>query len=152
MAMRCNLLWSRLFLILLLTLLVSACGNNAPPKGLAPGQEIITHAIARQLTLTEDRLTTQLDNPTTTEFKVKNLDIKSLTPLYVAELPTYKVNGTYSLKLNLPQQEIKQEKNPFEVYLQRQAEGKTWRLLIPKNREEVEEEKQVTTWKSYLVT
>lgn len=150
--MRFNQPWLRLFLVLLLSLLLTACGNNTPPKGLAPGRDIVKHAIARQLTLTEDRLTSQLDNPTTTDFEIKKLNIKTLTPLYIADLPTYQINGTYSLNLNLPRQEITQENNPFEVYLQRQVEGKTWRLLIPKNREEVEEEKQVNTWKSYLVT
>lgn len=150
--MRFDRLWLRLFLVLLLSLVLTACGNNTPPKGLAPGREIVKHAIARQLTLTEDRLTSQLDNPTTTDFKIKNLNIKTLTPLYIADLPTYQINGTYSLNLNLPRQDITQENNPFEVYLQRQVEGKTWRLLIPKNRDPVEQEKQVTTWKSYLVT
>lgn len=150
--MRLDRPWLPLFLVLLLSLVLTACGNNTPPKGLAPGRDIVKHAIARQLTLTEDRLTSQLDNPTTTDFEIKKLNIKTLTPLYIADLPTYQINGTYSLNLNLPRQEITQENNPFEVYLQRQVEGKTWRLLIPKNREQVEEEKQVTTWKSYLVT
>lgn len=150
--MRFNQPWLRLFLILGLSLMLIACGNHTPPKGLAPGREIVKHAIARQLTLTEDRLTNQLDNPSTTDFEIKKLNIKTLTPIYIADLPTYQINGTYSLKLNLPRQEITQEKNSFEVYLQRQVEGKTWRLLIPKASEKVEEEKQVTTWKSYLVT
>ena len=150
--MRLDRPWLPLFLVLLLSLVLTACGNNTPPKGLAPGRDIVKHAIARQLTLTEDRLTSQLDNPTTTDFEIKKLNIKTLTPLYIADLPTYQINGTYSLNLNLPRQEITQENNPFEVYLQRQVEGKTWRLLIPKNREQVQEEKQVTTWKSYLIT
>lgn len=149
--MRFDQPWLRLFLALLLSLALTACGNNTPPKGLAPGRDIVRHAIARQLTLTEDRLTNQLDNPSTTEFEIKNLNIKNLTPVYIADLPTYKISGTYSLKLKLPRQDITQNKNTFEVYLQRQIEGKTWRLLIRKN-ESNQEEKKVKTWASYLVT
>ena len=147
-------------LILLLTLL-TACGGNTPPKGLAPGKDIVKHAIARQLTLTEDRLTAQLDQAFPTNFTIQNLNIKTLNPVYIADLATYQISGTYTLKLNLPRQEVTQEKNQFEIYLQRQAEGKTWRLLIRdndfsasntnENKEEDTEEK-VTAWKSYLVT
>jgi hypothetical protein len=147
--------WLQLILILLLTVL-TACGGNTPPKGLAPGREIVKHAIARQLTLTENRLTTQLDNPSETDFEIQNLNIQSLNPLYIADLPTYKINGTYRLKLNLPRQEITQDKNEFQVYLQRQVEGKTWRLLIRETASApTDEEKQkdeVTAWASYLVT
>ena len=147
-------------LILLLTLL-TACGGNTPPKGLAPGKDIVKHAIARQLTLTEDRLTAQLDQASPTNFTIQNLNIKTLNPVYIADLASYQISGTYTLKLNLPRQEVTQEKNQFEIYLQRQAEGKTWRLLIRdndfsasntnENKEEDTEEK-VTAWKSYLVT
>lgn len=146
----------KLVLILLLILFLSACGGKTPPKGLAPGREIIKHAIAQQLTLTENRLTTQLDRPSLTDFQVQNLKINSLNPLYLADLATYQITGTYTLKLNLPRQEITQNKNEFEVYLQRQIEGKTWRLLIrdqdsPPSQDEETEEK-ATAWKSYLVT
>jgi hypothetical protein len=147
--------WLQLILILLLTVL-TACGGNTPPKGLAPGREIVKHAIARQLTLTENRLTTQLDNPSETDFEIQNLNIQSLNPLYIADLPTYKINGTYRLKLNLPRQEITQDKNEFQVYLQRQVEGKTWRLLIRETAsapsDEEKQKDEVTAWASYLVT
>jgi len=146
----------RLTFILLLVVLLTACGGNTPPKGLAPGREIIKHAIARQLTLTEDRLNTQLDRSTPTNFDVKNLKVKTLNPLYIADLPTYEVSGTYTLKLNLPRQEITQQKNEFDIYLQRQAEGKTWRLLIrdktASGSSEEKSEEQVTAWASYLIT
>ncbi len=147
----------KLCLILLLMIVLTACGNNTPPKGFAPSNEIVRHAIARKLTLTEDRLTAQLDQPTVTDIKIQNLKIQALNPLYIADLPTYLVSGTYTLKLNLPRQEVTQNKNEFEVYLQRQAEGKTWRLLIPdtsppKAAEEETDQDQATAWASYLVT
>lgn len=151
-----NMAQLRLIFILLLVVLLTACGGNSPPKGLAPGREMIKHAIARQLMLTEDRLTTQLDRATPTNFDVKNLKVKTLNPLYIADLPTYEVSGTYTLKLNLPRQEITQQKNEFDIYLQRQAEGKTWRLLIRDKSasasSEENSEEQVTVWTSYLVT
>lgn len=147
----------KLCLILLLITILTACGNSTPPKGLAPSKEIVRHAIARKLTLTENRLTAQLDRPSLTDFKVQRLNIKTLTPLYIADLPAYQIRGTYTLKLNLPRQEVTQDKNEFEVYLQRQVEGKTWRLLIPETsppiaEDEETEEKKATAWASYLVT
>jgi hypothetical protein len=161
----------KIILILLLSVL-TACGGNTPPKGLAPERDIIKHAIARKITLTENRLTEQLDQPlkpmssaqngsrpqdsNLTDFKVQNLKIKTLNPLYIADLPTYQITGTYTLKLNLPRQEITQEQNEFEIYLQRQVEGKTWRLLIketsPPVATEEEQEEKATAWASYLVT
>jgi len=147
--------WLQLILILLLTVL-TACGGNTPPKGLAPGREIVKHAIARQLTLTENRLTTQLNNPSETDFEIQNLDIQSLNPLYIADLATYKISGTYRLKLNLPRQDITQDRNEFQVYLQRQVEGKTWRLLIPEttsaSADQDNQKDKATAWASYLVS
>ncbi|AFZ45399.1 hypothetical protein PCC7418_3283 [Halothece sp. PCC 7418] len=148
--------WLKGFLILLLVVGLTACGGNTPPKGLAPGREIIRSAIARKLTLTEDRLTTQLDRATPTDFEVKNLKVKELKPIYIADLATYEVSGTYTLKLILPRQDITQKQNEFDIYLQRQAEGKTWRLLIPdrtaSGSPEDETQGSVTAWNSYLVT
>lgn len=147
--------WLQITLILLLTVL-TACGGNTPPKGLAPGREIVKHAIARQLTLTENRLTTQLNHPQETDFEIQNLNIKTLNPLYIADLPTYQISGTYRLKLNLSRQEITQDQNEFQVYLQRQVEGKTWRLLIREtasaSAEPENQEDNVTAWASYLIT
>ncbi|MDR9405512.1 MAG: hypothetical protein RI580_18995 [Halothece sp. Uz-M2-17] len=146
--------WLKLIFIVLLVVELTACGGNTPPKGLAPGRDIIQHAIARKLTLTEDRLTTQLDRSTPTDFEVKNLKVTTLNPLYIADLPTYEVSGTYTLKLILPRQEVTQEKNEFDIYLQRQAEGKTWRLLVPDQTasQSTETQESVTAWISYLVT
>jgi len=148
--------WLQMTLILLLIVL-TACGGNEPPKRLAPGRDIVKHAIARQLTLTENRLTTQLNNPSETDFEIQNLNIKTLNPLYIADLPTYQISGTYRLKLNLPRQDITQDKNAFEVYLQRQVEGKTWRLLIREQasaqaEDQEDQTENVTAWASYLVT
>lgn len=148
--------WQRFCFILLLIGLITACGANQPPKGLAPGREMIKHAIARKLTLTENRLTEQLHNPSATDFKIQNVNIQKLNPIYIADLPTYQINGTYKLKLKLPKNKITQNNNQFEVYLQRQVEGKSWRLLIPESppnqSSETEEQEKARAWRSYLVT
>jgi hypothetical protein len=50
--------------------------------------------------------------------------------------------------LTLPRQTVTQKKNAFEIYLQRQSEGKTWRLL---QREVKDGQAGEAQWSSYLI-
>jgi len=56
-------------------------------------------------------------------------------------LPAYHLQGDYDLTLRLPHQKDTKQHNNFDLYLQRQIEGKTWRLL----------EEVASQWRSYLV-
>jgi hypothetical protein len=64
----------------------------------------------------------------------------------ISELPAYHLTGFYNVTLTLPRQTVTQKRNAFEIYLQRQSEGKSWRLL---QRQVNAEEK--TQWSSYLI-
>jgi hypothetical protein len=46
----------------------------------------------------------------------------------IQDLQSFRVQGTYDYTVKLPTQQVTQRQNPFEVYLQRQQEGKTWRV------------------------
>ncbi len=126
--------------------LLTACSNNTPPKELAPDGSIITKAIAIELNLSQKELNDHLiaSKP---ELDISNINVGKLETLYIDNLPGYHLQGTYNLKIKLPHQEVTQKKNPFELYLQRQIEGKTWRLI----RRESRDQDKSPQWFSYLV-
>jgi hypothetical protein len=104
---------------------------------LAPSQEIIQRAIALQVQQTQEKLSEQL-TAAVPEIKISQVKLKTLEGLYVGHLPTYHLHGRYTLELTLPNQDVKQSANDFDLYLQRQAEGKTWRWLQPADPENPE--------------
>lgn len=127
----------------ILIVLLSACDATTPPREFAPNGRIVKAAIALQLTQIEDRLSTQL-KAAHPQLKIERITVKSIAPLFIAQLPTYHLQGTYNLTITLPRQQIAQKHNHFDIYLQRQAEGKTWRLL-KRDRSSLSE------WTSYLI-
>lgn len=131
-------------LILLLTL--SACGSSRPSLGFAPDKGWVKRAIAVELQLRETQLTQQLqiNDP---NLEISRVKIENIEPLYIGDLPTYQVTGRYNLKIASLEGDTTQEQNPYEVYLQRQIEGKTWRLL---ERQAASEENS-PQWLSYLI-
>jgi len=108
---------------------------------MQPSDKLVQQAIALQLEQTQQQLSKQLG----VDFqglKVEHVTIEQREPLEIQSLPAYRVRGTYDLTLKLPRT-LTQRQNSFDVYLQRQQEGKTWRLLIP--------QKDPSTWLSYLI-
>jgi small-conductance mechanosensitive channel len=129
--------------IIIIIWLLSSCSWRTPPIELAPNGEIVKRAIALQLSQTEQTLARQL-SLNAPEIDLSNIRVQKLQPLFVAKLPTYHLQGKYNLKLKLTRRQITQNNNSFDVYLQRQAEGKTWRLLKKDNQ-------QRSLWSSYLI-
>ncbi|HEY9599093.1 MAG TPA: hypothetical protein V6D33_15615 [Cyanophyceae cyanobacterium] len=131
---------------IVLIALLTACGTNTPTLGFAPNKQLVEKAIALQLSQTQQRLTQQLHS-SPPKFEITQVKLKQLEPLFINSLPTYHFRGTYSLKFKLGKQPLTQQNNQFEVYLQRQNEGKTWRLAIPQQSEPGAS----VTWRSYLI-
>ncbi|OKH25932.1 hypothetical protein [Chroogloeocystis siderophila] len=126
----------RLMAIAILFVLLTACSS-----GMQPSKKLVQSAIALQLEQTQQQLSKQLG----VDFqglKVEHIKIEQREPTEIQSLPSYHVRGTYDLTLKLPHT-LTQKQNAFDVYLQRQQEGKTWRLLIP--------QKDPSTWLSYLI-
>ncbi|MBD2531979.1 hypothetical protein H6G97_21270 [Nostoc flagelliforme FACHB-838] len=132
----------RLVLIAILLVLVTACGSI----GLLPTNDLVQKAIALGLEQTQQKLSQQLDLDFQ-GFEIKRLSIAQEQPLTIENLPAFHVRGTYDLIIKLPKRQLTQPKKPFDVYLQIQQEGKTWRLLLPdkgsKNTQPI--------WRSYLI-
>lgn len=136
----------KFILMVIFTLALIACSSNTPTLGLAPSKPLVEKAIALQVRQTQQQLTQQLQS-TPRKFDITQVRLKQLQPLFLRGLPTYRVQGTYSLTFKLPNQGVTQLNNSFDVYLQRQKEGKTWRLAIPQDISNT----LPTSWRTYLI-
>ena len=119
-------------LILVLVLLLNGCSS------VEPNREIVENAIALQTQLLQQQLQ-QISKPV-----ISHVNVTQTTTLSIDKLTGYRINGTYDLKL--PKQRLSQKKNPFDIYLQRQKEGKTWRFALPKMAKN-----GVFTWLTYAI-
>ncbi|AFY41027.1 hypothetical protein [Nostoc sp. PCC 7107] len=132
----------RLFLTMILLVLLTACGT----VGLLPTSELVRKAIALGLEQTKQELSQKLD----LDFQgleIQQLKIAEEKPLTIQNLPAFRVKGKYDLIIKLPQRQLKQLQQPFELYLQIQQEGKTWRLLLPDKTSK----DAPRVWRSYLI-
>ncbi len=127
---------TRWIISLLMILILTGCGGPTPSLGFAPDGSVINKAIALALEQTQTSLSQQLTT-NLPETEISKIDVTQLEPLYIGKLPTYHLRGTYVLKLKLSENKTEKQTNEFDIYLQRQIEGKTWRLLQKKpDREE----------------
>lgn len=129
----------RLVLIGLLVLL-SACS-----AGITPSNQVLQRGLALQLKQTQQQLSEQLGLDVK-DFEIKRVKITQLYPLEIQNLPANHVQGTYDITIQLPKRRVTQH-NSFDIYLQRQKEGKTWRLAIPK----VTGDDNQLVWFTYLI-
>jgi len=106
-----------------LAVLLTACGV----AGAAPERQLVERAIALQLSQTQQALNQQL-RLQPNDIKISHVTITEQTPLVIEDFRAYRVRGSYTLTIKRAKRQVTQPKNSFEVYLQRQKEGKTWRL------------------------
>jgi hypothetical protein len=143
---RMGKLWQRWVILACCCLGLFACQAAKPPLEFAPDGAIVQQAIAFQLERTQAELSRQLDAPPP-RFTVSQITVNTIEAIVVNSLPAYHLRGVYNLKLFLPRQTVTQKKNPFELYLQRQQEGKSWRLL----QRDIDPRTEAVRWSSYLV-
>lgn len=136
----------RLLAIVIFMGLTACSGATSAPLEFAPNGDIVQQAIAQQLRQQLNPLSQQL-NTTHPDLDIGQINVKNIESIVISDLPTYHLQGTYNVKLILPHQVVEQKGNHFNVYLQRQAEGKTWRLLSKDTKNASDE----TQWKSYLI-
>lgn len=133
----------RLILIGILLGILTACGS----LGTVPSNQLVQKALAIQLAQTQQQLNQQLKPVAPIKIEIARFKITSKQPLVGQNLPIYRVQGKSDLTVQLQKRRIKQQQKPFEVYLQRQNEGKTWRLLLP----EASSKGNISNWRSYLI-
>lgn len=121
---------TRLIVTIILGALLVACQG---PNGPLPTKSLIKKAIALELTQTQQYLSEQLRLSQPLGFVIKGVQIQKTESLDLEALPTFHILGSYDLEMKLSQHSIHQKRNPFDLYLQRQIEAKTWRLAKPKS-------------------
>lgn len=136
----------QLLLAAILILLLSACGSPTPPTELAPDGKIVTKALNLFLTQTEASLADNLQTQAP-QYSLSGIQVKKLEPIYIGKLPAYHLSGTYNLIFKSTPQQVTQKNNPFDIYLQRQREGKSWRLL----KRDPDASENSLKWFSYLI-
>ncbi|MBD2022753.1 hypothetical protein H6F43_21455 [Leptolyngbya sp. FACHB-36] len=115
----------RLVGVVILAVLLTACGATGP----APMRQLVEQAIALELGQTQQELGKQLRlGAPPKSVDIDRVSITEQTPLLIDELQAFRVRGTYDVTVQRQQRRVTQSQNPFEVYLQRQKENKTWRL------------------------
>ena len=130
----------QILLAVILAGLLTACNASR----VAPSNQIVRRAIALQVSQTQQELSQQLrlESP---KLKVDRVKVMSQEPLTIQNLSAYRVQGNYDYTLKLSKRTVTQKDNPFEVYLQRQSEGKTWRLA------QQQREENDSSWVTQLV-
>ncbi|MBD2100714.1 hypothetical protein [Leptolyngbya sp. FACHB-261] len=115
-------------LAVLTALLLVACGGPGFSKAT------VAQALTIQLQTATRQLNQQLHLPPegSGPIEVSAVKVTGREPIEVAGLPGYRVTGTCTLHLKVPGQQVRVPDSAFEVYLQQQREGKSWRLARPR--------------------
>ncbi|WP_160148421.1 hypothetical protein [[Leptolyngbya] sp. PCC 7376] len=115
-------------LIVLNCFVLTGCHAGSAPREFAPDGTVIQQAMQGELRQHYRKLSDSISASPPT-LQLKNIQVDQLDSFFLKRLPVYHVQGTYDLELEFPSQTKRRPKNPFELYLQRQTEGKTWRSL-----------------------
>lgn len=102
--------------------------------------------LAVQLSQIQQQLSQQFKSASPPSLEVNSVAIADKQQLVIGDLPAYKVRGFYDVTIKLDKRRVTQPHNPFEIYLQRQQEGKTWRLAVPHSDKDTN-----VVWQTYLV-
>jgi hypothetical protein len=113
--------------IVLLTIVLGACSwsSSQPPP------DLVKQAIALQFSETQQVLRQQLRLADESQVTIERIGVGDRTPIVIEELPGFRIQGTYDFTLQLPDRRLSRQANPFEIYLQRQPDTKTWQLAKP---------------------
>jgi PBP1b-binding outer membrane lipoprotein LpoB len=118
-----------------LALFLAACSL----VGSGPPVSVVEQAIALQLNQTQQELSQQLRiSSQASKITVSHIKVKAQAPFQIEGLQAYQVKGICDFTVKLPKRSITQRKASFEVNLQQQKEGKTWRLAFLKMDDEGE--------------
>lgn len=124
----------RIVLAVIFAGLLTACGVNSA----FPSTQLVKRAIALQVAQTQQELSQQLrlEVPKSATVEITRVNIAKQEPLTIQDLTAYRVQGTFDFMFKRLKGKMTQPDNPFDVYLQRQSDEKTWRLAQQLQEEE----------------
>ncbi|MGC9503811.1 hypothetical protein [Baaleninema sp.] len=130
-------------LLVILVWLLAAC--SSVPVWF--DRDLIERAILLQFQQNQERLAEPLKLSEIPDWAVDRVSVDFNEPLTIQDLPAYHLKGTYNLIVDLPTGRKTRKQQPFDLYIQGQKEGKTWRLArYFKGQNESE-----ASWKTYLI-
>jgi hypothetical protein len=90
---------------------------------------LVEQAIALELGQVQQDLSQQLRlDVQPGQIQIHQVRISVEQPIRIQQLPAYRITGTYDYRFKSATRQTTQRQIPFQVYLQRQQEGKTWRM------------------------
>lgn len=143
--------WQRVIILILLSLVFSACSVITISPVPFPPQQVLQQAIELQLSQSQQGVTQHLSHhhPATPSLKmsVNRVKISRIKPMTIQGLPSFEVQGFYNLQINRQTKKIEERRNPFDIYLQSQKQGQTWRLA----RRYLNSHQTQPQWLTYLI-
>jgi len=124
--------------ILVCLVALLGCQSSSAPLEFAPNGAVIQQTIQGKLAA-HYRDLSQTITAQPPQLEIKNIAVKDIDSFFLNRLPVYHVRGTYDVSLAFSHQDRNRRNNAFDLYLQRQKEGKTWRSLEP----------DASGWRSY---
>lgn len=119
----------KLILTAIIAFVLMGCG----PIVLITDYGLVQRAISWQISLSEQKIgglySGNFSPPSTV--RVDGIRITQVQSLMIQNLPSFRVRGNYDLQLKRRGQRLTQKQSPFDIYLQRQKQGLTWRLARP---------------------
>lgn len=127
-----------------IAILCVSCAIEKPPLEFAPSPSIIEKALRFKLEHQQNSLSRQL-RQSKSEFIISQINITKIEPTILLNLPTYHLEGRYKVILKKNNHKKRLINNTFDLDLQRQTRGKTWKILIKT------ETKKSVKYSSYLI-
>lgn len=125
-------------LVVLLSLLLTAC-QGQPDRG------VVRAGLQVQLEQTQQDLSRQLrlEPP---RVKVSRVRVAAVAPLTIGDRPAFRVEGDYDWRQEGAEATPSNTHVPYEIYLQRQVQARTWRLARPAGEREGQQ-----SWRTFYI-
>lgn len=127
-----------------IVILCVSCTVEKPPLEFAPSPSIIEKALTFKVEYEQKSLSRQLTEKKL-NFTITEINIKKIEPIILFDLPTYHLEGNYKIKFSKNSHQNTSVTNTFNLDLQRQSTGKTWRILLKSK------DKKSVKYSSYLI-
>ncbi len=128
-------------LTVLLMIAVVSCDRLNPNADLP-----LEMALLRQAQFGQEQLIGQLRFNQAPILHVRHIRVQSRRDLLIQDFPSYAVCGVYDLEIEFPRRTLTRQRQPFEIFLQPQSEGTTWRLA------RFDDTVNPPQWKTYLLS